>query len=115
MTESSLLTDAAQRADAFCAAYGLRAPILMAPMAGACPPALAAAVMQAGGMGGCGALLMDPEAIVRWASDVRGLSDGPIQMNLWVSANNNVSSAGACQLKPWGVHFYSRVSKATSQ
>lgn len=48
MTGSSLLTDAAQRADAFCAAYGLRAPIVMAPMARACPPALAAAVMQAG-------------------------------------------------------------------
>jgi len=84
MPGSSLLTDAAQRADAFCAAYGLRAPILMAPMAGACLPALAAAVMQAGGMGGCGALLMDPEAIARWASDVRGLTDGPVQMNLWV-------------------------------
>lgn len=94
MTESSLLTDAAQRADAFCAAYGLRAPILMAPMAGACPPALAAAVMQAGGMGGCGALLMDPEAIVRWASDVRGLSDGPIQMNLWVPDPAPVRDAG---------------------
>lgn len=56
----------------------------MAPMAGACPPALAAAVMEAGGMGGCGALLMDPEAIAQWAADVREKNDGPFQMNLWV-------------------------------
>ena len=31
----------------------------MAPMAGACPPALTAAVSNAGGMGACGALMLD--------------------------------------------------------
>ena len=31
--------------------YGLAVPIIMAPMAGACPPSLAAAVSNAGGMG----------------------------------------------------------------
>jgi nitronate monooxygenase len=80
----SVLTDAARRVDVFCEAQGLSAPILMAPMAGACPPALAAAVMKAGGMGGCGALLMDSDAIASWASDVRAKSDGPFQINLWV-------------------------------
>ena len=45
---------ARQRAEAFCARFGLRAPILMAPMAGACPPALAAAVANGGGMGAKG-------------------------------------------------------------
>lgn len=79
-----MLDEALRRADEFCAAYGMRAPILMAPMAGACPPALAAAVTAAGGMGGCGALLMDSDAIARWAADVRAASDGPFQMNLWV-------------------------------
>ncbi len=54
----------------------------MAPMAGACPPALAAA--DGGGMGGCRALLMDTDAIARWAAEVRAASDGPFQMNLWV-------------------------------
>ena len=59
-------------------------PILMAPMAGACPPALAAAVANAGGMGACGALLLPPDAIAAWASAMRGASNGAFQMNLWV-------------------------------
>jgi nitronate monooxygenase len=53
-------------------------------MAGACAPSLSIAVMQAGSMGACGALLFQPEEIKRWASDVRGASDGPFQINLWV-------------------------------
>ena len=79
-----MLDEALRRANEFCAAYGMHVPILMAPMAGACPPALAVAVAEAGGMGGCGALLMDADAIARWAADVRATSDGPFQMNLWV-------------------------------
>lgn len=79
-----MLSEARERVDGFCAAYGLDTPVLMAPMAGACPPGLAAAVAKAGGMGGCGALLMDPEAIARWAADFRSATDGPFQMNLWV-------------------------------
>ena len=55
------------RADAFCRRFGLTVPILQAPMAGACPPALAAAVARAGGMGGMGALLSASEAILDWA------------------------------------------------
>ena len=53
-------------------------------MAGACPPELAIAVAQAGGMGGCGALSMTPESILTWAHDVRAGTDGPFQMNLWI-------------------------------
>lgn len=79
-----MLGEASKRAEEFCAAYDMKAPIVMAPMAGACPPALAAAVAQAGGMGGCGALLMDPDAIARWAADFRGATEGSFQMNLWV-------------------------------
>ena len=44
-----------KRAEAFCATYGLRVPILLAPMAGACPASLSIAVANAGGLGGCGA------------------------------------------------------------
>ncbi|MBW8269749.1 NAD(P)H-dependent flavin oxidoreductase [Caldovatus aquaticus] len=72
------------RAAAFCARFGLRVPILQAPMAGACPPALAAAVANAGGMGGMGALMMTPEAILAWARDFRARSNGSVQMNLWI-------------------------------
>jgi nitronate monooxygenase len=72
------------RAAAFCEAFHLRVPILMAPMAGACPPSLAIAVANAGGLGGCGALMMEPGAIRAWASDVRAASNGAFQINLWV-------------------------------
>jgi nitronate monooxygenase len=75
---------ALERAQSFCRAYGLRIPVLMAPMAGACPPALAAAVARAGGLGGCGALLMKPEAIGTWAATVRAATNGGFQLNLWV-------------------------------
>lgn len=56
----------------------------MAPMAGACPPGLAAAVANAGGMGGCGALLMKPDEIGEWATRFRAASNGAFQMNLWI-------------------------------
>jgi nitronate monooxygenase len=68
----------------FCETFSLRVPILMAPMAGACPPSLAIAVANAGGLGGCGALLMQPDAIKTWASDMRAGSNGGFQFNLWV-------------------------------
>jgi len=72
------------RADAFCESYGLRLPILLAPMAGACPPSLSVAVANAGGLGACGALLMRPEAIEAWAAEVRAGSNGGFQLNLWI-------------------------------
>ncbi|MFK8079994.1 MAG: NAD(P)H-dependent flavin oxidoreductase [Granulosicoccus sp.] len=75
---------ARMRASAFCSAYELRIPVLMAPMAGACPPALAAAVCNAGGMGAGGALLMDPSAIESWVSKVRAATNGAFQLNTWI-------------------------------
>src|SRR5471030_2466374 len=72
------------RAVAFCEMFSLRVPILMAPMAGACPASLAVAVANADGLGGCGALLMQPDAIRAWASDVRAGSNGGFQLNLWI-------------------------------
>ena len=72
------------RAAEFCARYGLQAPVLMGPMAGSSPPALAAAIADAGGMGGCGAVLMEPAAIARWVADFRAVSAGAVQVNLWV-------------------------------
>ena len=72
------------RADAFCARFGLRVPILLAPMAGASAPSLSIAVANAGGLAACGALLMQPDDIVRWAHDVRAGTAGAFQINLWV-------------------------------
>ena len=72
------------RAAAFCKRFNLRAPILMAPMASACPATLAIAIANAGGLGGCGALMMQPEAIRKWAADVRAGTNGGFQFNLWI-------------------------------
>jgi len=58
-------------------------PILLAPMAGACPTSLSIAVANAGGMGACGAALMSPEEIAAWCADFRKQSDGAFQINLW--------------------------------
>ncbi len=80
----STLHPALARARKFCAEYNLRIPILLAPMAGACPASLSAAVANAGGLGACGALLMQPEAIRNWVAEFKSLSKGDFQINLWI-------------------------------
>jgi nitronate monooxygenase len=72
------------RAERFCEEYGLRLPILLAPMAGACPPSLSVAVANAGGMGAMGALVTTPEGIREWVAEFRAASGGPFQLNTWV-------------------------------
>jgi nitronate monooxygenase len=75
---------AVARANAFCETINIRVPILMAPMGNASPTSLAIAVANAGGLGGCGAVAMQPDAIRAWASDVRAGSNGAFQVNLWI-------------------------------
>jgi nitronate monooxygenase len=72
------------RADAFCKRFGLKLPIVLAPMAGVSPPSLSIAMMNAGSLGACGALLMQPNEIVAWADEVRAKGNGPFQLNLWI-------------------------------
>jgi nitronate monooxygenase len=84
LAAAALPASARARAAAFCQRFGLRIPILMAPMAGACPVSLAAAVANAGGMGGIGALLNGPDAIAAWATEFRDQSNGGFQANLWI-------------------------------
>lgn len=81
---SQIRQRARDRADAFCERYGLRLPILQAPMASASPASLAVAVANAGGMGALGALLTAPEGIAAWASEFRSGTNGSFQMNLWI-------------------------------
>jgi nitronate monooxygenase len=72
------------RAESFCGRFGLRVPILLAPMAGASAPSLSIAVANAGGLGSCGVLLMQPEEILAWAQEVRARSNGAFQLNIWI-------------------------------
>jgi nitronate monooxygenase len=73
-----------ERTQAFCRRFELRLPILLAPMAGACPASLSIAVANAGGLGACGVLLMQPDEIKIWARDVRASSNGSFQLNNWI-------------------------------
>src|SRR3954468_11835292 len=68
----------------FCRRFGMKVPILLAPMAGASAPSLSIAVANAGGFGACGALLMRPDDILQWSRDVRASTSGPFQLNLWI-------------------------------
>src|ERR1700722_6037701 len=81
---SSGFPGARSRASAFCQRYGLQVPILQAPMAGSCPAGLAAAVANAGGLGGMGALMTSPEGITEWVAEFRSQSNGPFQLNRWI-------------------------------
>ena len=72
------------RADAFCKTYGLDLPILLAPMAGACPVGLSIAVANAGGMGSMGALVDPPASIREWVGQFRSASKGMLQLNTWI-------------------------------
>jgi nitronate monooxygenase len=72
------------RAESFAHRLNIRLPILLAPMAGACPPSLSIAVANAGGLGACGALLMKPEEIKTWSTEFRARSEGEFQLNLWI-------------------------------
>lgn len=72
------------RCQRFCARFQIERPILLAPMAGASPPALSIAVINAGGLGACGALLMAPEEILHWGQQVREHSRNAFNLNLWI-------------------------------
>jgi len=79
-----MVASARQRAEAFAQRHRLGAPILLAPMAGACPVALSAALANAGGMGAMGAVLSSADDIGRWMAEFRQRSHGPAQVNLWI-------------------------------
>ena len=72
------------RANAFCLRFGLRVPILLAPMAGVRAPSLSIAVANAGGLGACGVVLMQSDEITSWANEVRSKSNGAFQLNTWI-------------------------------
>jgi nitronate monooxygenase len=73
-----------ERVAQFCRRFGVRVPILQAPMAGVATAGLAAAVGNAGGMGALGALMTSPDGIREWAAEVRSQTNGPFQINLWI-------------------------------
>src|SRR5580704_4786977 len=100
-------SSARERAESFANRLGIRLPILLAPMAGACPPSLSIAVANAGGLGACGARV-PPEA-----GDVK-LPDFEAQCQavLTVAPKAMSSIMGlyapgfVAELKAWGILWF---------
>lgn len=77
------MSAAIERVSRHARSLGLSVPILLAPMAGSCPPSLSVAVSKAGGMGACGVLLMQPAEIASWVATFRQAGGGALQLNVW--------------------------------
>jgi nitronate monooxygenase len=78
MSEGSFVTPFAER-------FGLRVPVVQAPMAGgATTPAMVAAVSNAGGLGFLAGAALSPEKIASEVAAIRALTDRPFGVNLFV-------------------------------
>ena len=81
--EGGLDVEVIDRASSFGQRFGLKVPIMLAPMAGASPPSLSVAVANAGGMEPP-AFFMAPDEITSWMHEFRASSSGPVQLNVWI-------------------------------
>ena len=68
----------------FASRLGIEHPLIQAPMSGSTPPALVAAVSNAGGLGSLGAGYLEPAAIIEQAAQVRALGERPYAIGLFV-------------------------------
>lgn len=74
--------------------FGTSYPIVQGPFGGGLStPELVAAVSNAGGLGSFGANNLSPDQILQVARQIRGLTDKPFALNLWVS-NHDEALAG---------------------
>jgi nitronate monooxygenase len=66
--------------------FGTTYPLVQGPFGGGLStPELTAAVSNAGGLGSFGANNLSPDQILQVARQIRGLTDKPFALNLWVS------------------------------
>jgi nitronate monooxygenase len=76
--------------------FGLRHPIIQAPMGGFTTPKLVAEVTNAGGLGSIGAPYFSPEQIAHEIAEVRALTTGAFGVNVFAggyATENNVDPA----------------------
>jgi nitronate monooxygenase len=71
--------------------FGIRHPVLSAPMARAATPELAAAVSEAGGLGGLGSAVLPADELSRQAAAVRALTEAPFNLNFFVHATPEIA------------------------
>lgn len=86
------------------ARLGIRLPIIQAPMAGVSPPAMAAAVSDAGGLGSIGVGAVDADGARAMIEGVRERTDRPFNVNLFchqpAKADAAVEQAWIARLRP---------------
>ena len=63
---------------------GVELPIVLGPFGGASSTELVAAVSDAGGLGSYGAYGLSGERILEVAAEIRGKTDRPFSLNLWI-------------------------------
>ncbi|EIM02762.1 MULTISPECIES: NAD(P)H-dependent flavin oxidoreductase [Rhodanobacter] len=68
----------------FASRLGIEHPLIQAPMSGSTPPALVAAVSNAGALGSLGAGYLEPQAILDQAAQIRALGEQPYAIGLFV-------------------------------
>ena len=66
-------------------------PIVQAPMAGISLADMVSAVSGAGGLGSLGCYHLEPAAIRSAAADIRRLTAGPFNLNLWIPRERETS------------------------
>jgi nitronate monooxygenase len=90
--------------DTFLDRLGISHPTIQAPMAGVSPPAMAAAVSNAGGLGSLGLGADTVERARRAIAATRALTRGPIHLNVFCHEpavfNANVERAWIARLRP---------------
>jgi len=72
------------RATELCSSLGIRHPIVQSGMSRVAGPELVAAVSNAGGLGILAALRLQPDELRAQIRRVRGLTDAPFGVNLWL-------------------------------
>ena len=70
--------------------FGIKHPIIQAPMAGSSSPELVAAVSNAGGLGGYGAAPLAPTKLRAIIQNIRDLTYQPFNINLFALASEQV-------------------------
>ena len=71
-------------APSFASRLGIEHPLIQAPMSGSTPPALVAAVSDAGALGSLGAGYLEPATIIAQAAQIRTLGDRPYAIGVFV-------------------------------
>jgi nitronate monooxygenase len=78
---------------------GIELPILQAPMASGATPELAAAVSEAGGLGGPGSAMLPVDDLRRQAERIRELTDRPFQLNFFCHEIPEIDQGAAARAR----------------